>query len=178
MSCNVQQQLNEWGKSNIPFVFLIDYECEAPLCWKLGEANEAFKFNFQGISNFKKINTNKGTEFNKGNKNINLHKIPISFEDYNNKFNFVKSEIEYGNSFLVNLTTATKIETNLNIEDIAYSCNSKYTCYLKNKFVSFSPESFVQIKEGKIYAYPMKGTIDASIANAKEIILNEVYIFN
>jgi len=35
----------------------------------------------------------------------------------------------------------------------------------------FSPETFVQIKEGQIASFPMKGTIDATIPNATEIIL-------
>jgi para-aminobenzoate synthetase component 1 len=37
----------------------------------------------------------------------------------------------------------------------------------------FSPETFVRIENGKIYSYPMKGTIDASIDNAEEIIIND-----
>jgi para-aminobenzoate synthetase component 1 len=37
----------------------------------------------------------------------------------------------------------------------------------------FSPETFIQIKEGKIFAYPMKGTIDAEVENAATILLND-----
>jgi len=39
--------------------------------------------------------------------------------------------------------------------------------------VVFSPESFVSIKSGKISSFPMKGTIDASLPKAKEILLND-----
>jgi para-aminobenzoate synthetase component 1 len=98
----------------------------------------------------------------------------LSFEDYLQKFEFVKKEIEYGNSFLVNLTAATKIDTNLTLEMIAHNAHSKYICYLKDQFVSFSPETFIQIKNGKIMTFPMKGTIDASIPNAKELILSDI----
>jgi para-aminobenzoate synthetase component 1 len=169
MALSVQSQLNEWGKSKTPFVFLIDFECQAPQCWKLNEHNDTFKFNFQGVTNFEKRN------FNSNNKQQQsfLKKFPISFEEYDQKFKAVKNAIEYGNSFLVNLTAATKIETNLSLEEIAYSCESKYICYLRNEFVCYSPESFVQIKDGKIFSYPMKGTIDARIPNAKAILLND-----
>lgn len=37
----------------------------------------------------------------------------------------------------------------------------------------FSPESFVRIKNGKIYSYPMKGTLDASLPNAEEVLMND-----
>jgi para-aminobenzoate synthetase component 1 len=43
----------------------------------------------------------------------------------------------------------------------------------KNEFISFSPESFIKIKNDKIFTFPMKGTIDARIENAKEILLND-----
>ena len=43
----------------------------------------------------------------------------------------------------------------------------------ENKFVVFSPETFVKINDGKIYSFPMKGTIDAAIENAEEILLND-----
>lgn len=41
------------------------------------------------------------------------------------------------------------------------------------QFVCFSPESFVRIKNGKIYSYPMKGTLDASLPNAEEVLMND-----
>jgi para-aminobenzoate synthetase component 1 len=41
----------------------------------------------------------------------------------------------------------------------------------ENSFLVFSPETFVRIDGGKIFAYPMKGTIDASIPDAGEKIL-------
>ncbi len=37
----------------------------------------------------------------------------------------------------------------------------------------FSPEPFIQIDNNIISSFPMKGTIDASIQNAKETILND-----
>ena len=42
---------------------------------------------------------------------------------------------------------------------------------MKDRFVVFSPEIFVRLENGFIYSYPMKGTIDASLPNAREQIL-------
>lgn len=159
--------LNKWGKEKTAFVFLIDFECKAPLCWKLDDTTAAFKFNFQGVRNFSQTkNAKKATNFN-------LVKHPISIDVYKSMFDAVIDNLSYGNSFLVNLTAKTPIEIDLSLEEIFQNVNSKYSCWLKHAFVCFSPETFISIKNGKIHSYPMKGTIDASIPNAKEILLND-----
>ena len=35
----------------------------------------------------------------------------------------------------------------------------------------FSPESFIQIKDGEIFSYPMKGTINATLPDASQLLL-------
>lgn len=40
-------------------------------------------------------------------------------------------------------------------------------------FVCFSPETFVRIKGGRIYSYPMKGTLDASLPNAEKLLMED-----
>ena len=169
MSHPIQEQLNKWGIEKVPFVFLIDFESLKPMCWSLNEPIADFQFNFNGYSNIIRDNQSKKIIDHR----FEMVKNPIPFELYKQKFDAVKKEIEYGNSFLVNLTTSTQIETNLSLEYIAHHSNSKYVCYLKDQFVSFSPETFIQINSGKITAYPMKGTIDATIPNAKELILSD-----
>ena len=167
MSLSVQAQLNKWGSEKTPFVFLIDFECQKPKCWSLKEPIDDFKYNFNGFTN---IIPNKYFQDNV-NSTIEIKKNPISFEIYQQKFDFVKNQIEYGNSFLVNLTAPTQIDTNLSLDYIAHHANSKYICYLADQFVSYSPETFIQINNGKIMAFPMKGTIDANIPNAEALIL-------
>jgi para-aminobenzoate synthetase component 1 len=105
-------------------------------------------------------------------KNLFLKKYPISFNRYQKAFNEVINEIKKGNTYLLNLTFPTKIETNYSLIDIFNHSIAPFKLYFKDKFVCFSPERFVKIQNNKIYTYPMKGTIDASIQNAKEKILN------
>ena len=166
----IKSIMNQWGKEHIPFVFLIDFECKKPMCWKWSETENIFEFNFDGVTNQKEANTHNNDT---PTSDFEFNKAPISFEEYKNKFDQIKKEIELGNSFLVNLTAKTKIKSNYTIAEIYNKANAKYTCYLKDTFVCFSPETFVKIKEGKIYSYPMKGTINASIPDAKNIILND-----
>ncbi|NPA04431.1 MAG: aminodeoxychorismate synthase component I, partial [Epsilonproteobacteria bacterium] len=42
------------------------------------------------------------------------------------------------------------------------------------RFICFSPERFVRIEGDKIFTFPMKGTIDASLPNAKAKILSNL----
>lgn len=163
----MKEVLNNWGREKIPFIFLIDFESKKPLCWKLDDPASPFKINFNGVKNdFPTAQFAKATE-------VYLVKHPMSFEAYKKQFDEVIANLSYGNSFLINLTCETPIELNLSLAEIFHSVHSKYSCWLENEFVCFSPETFIKIKNSSIYSYPMKGTIDASIPNAEEIILND-----
>ena len=100
-------------------------------------------------------------------------KSPVSFKRYKDAFNYVTEEIKNGNTYLLNLTFPTQIKTDCSLLEIFASSKAPFKLYFKDKFVTFSPERFVKIQNSKIYTYPMKGTIDASIPKAKEIILND-----
>ena len=81
--------------------------------------------------------------------------------------------IHAGNSYLVNLTAPTPVETDLTLLEIFQRSEARYKLWVKNHFVVFSPEIFVRICEGQISSYPMKGTIDARIPQAEQIILQD-----
>ncbi len=98
---------------------------------------------------------------------------PISQAAYTTRFQTVINRINYGDSYLVNLTFPTPIATNLNLRQIYGHAHAKYKLLLPDRFVVFSPECFVRIEEDHIYSYPMKGTIDASIPDAQNQLLND-----
>ncbi|WNL32951.1 aminodeoxychorismate synthase component I [Arcobacter cryaerophilus gv. pseudocryaerophilus] len=108
-------------------------------------------------------------------KDYSLKKYPISFDEYKKKFDLIQDEIKNGNSYLLNLTAQTKIDTNLTLDDIYEASSSLLKLRVKFDdldFVCFSPEKFIDIKDNKIYTYPMKGTIDSNLTDAKNILLN------
>jgi para-aminobenzoate synthetase component 1 len=82
------------------------------------------------------------------------------------------NHLKQGNSYLTNLTFETPIELDLSLEEVFHTTKAKYKLLFKNDFAVFSPEIFVQIKKGKIYSFPMKGTIDAKAPDAIQSILN------
>jgi para-aminobenzoate synthetase component I len=161
-----EKRLNEWGRTQVPFLFLIDFEMEKPKAWRLDQvSSEEILFSINGFSNA----DDDYTVLN----DIQLNAVPVSFEKYREKFKKVHERISYGDSFLVNLTTKSQIKINASLLDLFYASDAKYKCLLKNEFLCFSPETFVQIKNKKISSYPMKGTIDASIFNAEQNLIED-----
>lgn len=155
--------MNTWGKERKPFLFFVDYQGENGQVIPLDEVdNNEIGYHFNG-----QTNQTLPSNF----KLPKLEAKPIAFENYEAKFNQVMNQIQKGNTYLINLTVSTPIELEGSLKDIFYASKAKYKLWVKDHFVCFSPEIFVQIKENRIYSYPMKGTIDASIPQAEQLIL-------
>lgn len=118
---------------------------------------------------------NEGKEKNEPLKTsrIEWQPFPQSLETYAVSFRKIKNAILAGNSYLANLTCSTPVETNLTLQEIFYRSVAPYKLWMKDRLVVFSPEIFVRMAGDSIYSYPMKGTIDASIPQAREKIRND-----
>lgn len=164
---SIIEKMNRLGHDKTPFLFIIDFEQENGFIIEDAFNQDNILFSLNSISN--------SPTYSPLNNSINptIKPYPKSFEEYNNQFEIIKEGLMNGDSFLANLTIKTKIDINISLEEIFYRANSKYKLYIKDKLVSFSPECFVKIKDNKISTYPMKGTIDASIPNAEQTILND-----
>ncbi|MBU0721300.1 aminodeoxychorismate synthase component I [bacterium] len=151
--------LNILGKQRKPFLFICDFKAENLKVVLLDELlKEDIEYSIDENYPFK-----EHTEV--------LKKNPLSFSRYEQKFNYVIEKIKAGDTYLLNLTQPTKIETRLSLKEIFSHANAHYKLRYKDEFVCFSPEKFIQIDKEKIHTYPMKGTIDASIPHAKSKIL-------
>lgn len=160
-SKHIWAQLDEWSIRKIPFVFLLDFELKKPLIYRLDSLPSSLKF---------EIDSNNKNLFN---PNIYLNKFPIPKEVYSIGFNKIVSSINRGDSFLLNYTARNEITTNADLAEIYKYSFAKFKIFLEEEFVCFSPERFVEIKDNIISTYPMKGTIDATIPNAKHILIND-----
>ena len=157
--------MNNYGKHHIPFIFMIDFEMKSSVIIKLSDVEGNILFKVGKHQNYSSISTEL--------PNLQFEKYPVDYDMYLSAFNKVMEHIKDGNTYLLNLTFPTQIKTNYTLEEILYSSQAKYKLCFNNKFVVFSPETFVQIQNGKISSCPMKGTIDASIENAEKILLND-----
>lgn len=158
-------EINRLAATGQSFIFSIDYQATSGYIIQEQDIdNKHIKFS---------IAKNSEKEHQKNSLRLKWNAFPLSENEYRTKFDYVRSQIQQGNSFLVNLTQPTPIETNLSLEEIYENSEAKYKLWLRNKFVVLSPECFVKITNGKIASFPMKGTIDATIPNAEKLILSD-----
>lgn len=161
------KKLDELSEKKIPFFFMVDFLMKNVLIF-----NEQALKNKEILVDFPNF---KNVESKISKKDEILWKsYPKSREIYKKGFEIVQNHLKRGDSYLVNYTCETPIETNLSLEDIFYLSKAKYKVLLPEKFTFFSPETFVEIKNQKIFTHPMKGTIDATKPNAKELLKNDV----
>jgi len=159
--------LNQWGREQIPFFFMLDFEGKHGYLAPLDQMTDNILFSIAGVSNSVANHTIKHS----GLPPTLIIKQPVSFEIYAKAFNQVLTELKNGNTYLLNLTFPTEIELNQSLLEIFHLSQAPFKLYVKEQLVVFSPERFIRIDNGIIKTYPMKGTIDASQLNARAKIL-------
>ncbi len=158
-------EINKLTFEGKQFLFIIDYEMNNCIVLNPEEAfSENILFDFNGITNFQPCTF--------ANKEYKFEIYPVEYSEYLESFDYVQEQLRSGNSYLVNLTFPTKIDTDLSMNEIFHRAKAKYKLLYKDQFVFFSPEIFIKTKKGRIFTFPMKGTIDASIKDAEKVLLN------
>ena len=191
MKQEIIDKINQLASQDEPFLFVINYQGDKAFIRLLSDINpEECLFDFEGRGNlshaWKETLKEEISEKETWKKETWKEEIsettwqiePPLYEDYERSFNIVKSNIMAGNSYLTNLTCRVPVSCNLSLEDIFHRAKGKYKLLLRRKrnltpFVCFSPETFVRIKGGRIYSYPMKGTLDASLPNAEKQLMED-----
>ena len=191
MKQKIIDKINRLASQDEPFLFVINYQGDKAFIRLLSDINpEECLFDFEGRGNFShawketwkeeilKEETWKEEIWNEEISETTWQIEPPLYEDYERSFNIVKSNIMAGNSYLTNLTCRVPVSCNLSLEEIFHRAKGKYKLLLRRSenltpFVCFSPETFVRIKGGRIYSYPMKGTLDASLPNAEKLLMED-----
>jgi len=158
------QTITQLAKERTPFLFVLSYDLSKRFVEPLTSLDKNVFFKIGGQRNYPQTPLQKA---------YYLHRSPLDFKTYQHAIADVLEEIRSGNSYLLNLTFRTPIETNLSLQEIFHYARAKYKLYFKDQFICFSPEKFIEIEGNTITTYPMKGTIEASLPHAKEQILND-----
>lgn len=149
-----------------PFFFIADFLVENVEIFSQKEIdNLGLNIDFPKFTNAKAKDAEK--------REFNFKSFPESPESYQRGFDIIQNNLKSGNSYLANYTCKTPIETDLTFDEIFYLTKAKYKVHFPEKFVFFSPETFVEIKDNFIFTHPMKGTIDAAIPDAAELLKND-----
>lgn len=161
----IRHKMNIYGREGKPFFFAINFEQTEGLFIDNPLLQNDVLFQFCGKGNAPEKETIK--------KVSSFDYIPIPYSEYKEKFDIVHKGLKEGYSYLTNLTIKTPVSFDLTLEDIFFQSNASYKVLYPNKFVCFSPERFVKIVGKTISTNPMKGTIDANIPDAEQIILSD-----
>ena len=156
----LKASLNRYGQRRTPIFFMIDFDLQNFVIHPLDRLPEDIRFSMQAETAHIKTPC----------RDYRYEAVPI--EHYQKAFDQVIDEISKGNTYLLNLTFPSRLETALTLEEIYRYTEAKFKLLYKDRFVCFTPERFVRIANNAIFTYPMKGTIDAKIPDAKEKILH------
>ncbi len=156
------ETIDRLGASRRPFLFVISFDKSKLFAQPLDRLDEQIYYKLEGWRN----DTPNGAT-----PPTHLTTTPYAFASYEKRLLRVLHEIRQGNTYLLNLTFKTPIETTLSLHEIFTHAKAKFKLYFKDQFICFSPERFVEIEGETIATYPMKGTIDASLPDAKARIL-------
>ncbi len=158
------EQINSFTAAGIPYLCLVDFGKSEPMVFPLDQIDSAkLLFSINGKSNIEVTENPVSIP--------NWRKHPVSQNRYRTAFEKVQQHLHYGDSFLLNLTFPTSVETDLSLKQIFGISHAKYKVWLKDRFITFSPEPFITIEQGMIASFPMKGTIRTSAPDAKRAIL-------
>ncbi|MEA3455764.1 MAG: aminodeoxychorismate synthase component I [Campylobacterota bacterium] len=157
------RKITQLGKERRPFLFLLSYDKQKIFAQPLDELDEEIFYKLETLRNYPPEKCKKSYYF---------FKSPVPFNSYQERLKEVIKEIRSGNTYLLNLTFKTPIESDLTLKEIFACSRAKFKLYFKGEFICFSPERFIEISHNTIAAYPMKGTIEASLPNAEREILS------
>ncbi|HIM94157.1 MAG TPA: aminodeoxychorismate synthase component I [Campylobacterales bacterium] len=156
-------KITKLAQQREPFLFVLSYDLKDKFIEPLNNLDDDIFFKIGNQRNYPKTPIDR---------EYFLKKHPLPFMEYKNSLDKIIEQICLGNTYLLNLTFKTPIETNLSLKEIFTYARAKYKLYFKDEFICFSPEKFIEIEGDSISTYPMKGTIEASIPNAKKKILS------
>ena len=162
----VRSLMNEYGETKTPFLFAVDFELQNSIFIEHPTEQKEILFRTPSSSNESKTAA-------LGSLSSEIIPSPMSYNEYKKRFDIVMQGLLRGDSYLTNLTVRTPVDIKIGLTDIFLASNSPYGICIPDHFVCFSPERFVKITNGSISTNPMKGTINANVPDAENVILSD-----
>lgn len=158
-------RLNEWGEHGTPFFFFVNYAGTQWYAAPLDAVDKRILYRIPGHSNYDASSSAPPQGYTP-------HRlIAPKIEDYGRGFDIVQDAISRGETRLINLTWRVPFESDFDQRTRFGMGREKYMLMVEGMFSVFSPEAFIEIENGRIATFPMKGTISTSIPNAEAVLL-------
>ena len=152
------ETLNEAGRCGRPMLFILDFSGEQGIVLDPEEAaRRGMRWDLSRETGFRDAPE----------ETFSFEAEPVTLNVYRRAFDRVHEEFLQGNTYLLNLTFPSEIRTSLSMKEIFERAQAPFRLLVPGRFVVFSPESFIRIRNNRIATYPMKGTIDASLDDAE-----------
>jgi para-aminobenzoate synthetase component 1 len=158
------REINRFSGQGSPFVFAVDFEGVHGFAFSPGDAAA------RGI--IVEMDEGDRTSLNRWKKPGVFNFIPPDEKHYRAAFDSVRHYIGRGDTYLLNLTFQSALETDLDLLALFRCSQARSKLYVPGKFIVFSPEPFVTIADGIISSYPMKGTAKADSPDAEKLLLD------
>lgn len=147
----IREQVNHLAAARIPFLFLVDYKAEKGAVIKLTElASNGIACAIDGVEIGRRVVADP--------HETDLRVEPILFDGYKKYFDRVMEHIHHGDSYLLNLTFASRLVNDLDMSSIYLNSRAGYKFMIEDEFLFYSPEPFLRIENDVVSCCPMKGT--------------------
>lgn len=163
---DIRTRINDFASADVPFLFMINFTAEQGVVVKLSDLPQTgIACRIKGVELGKTVRSSFHPD--------SMFDIkPVDFDTYQRSFDNVQGHLKHGDTYLLNLTFATNLGKELDLETIYQKANAPYKLLFENKFLFYSPEPFIRIEQNKIYSFPMKGTISAAVPHAEQKLIN------
>jgi len=175
-------RINELYQRKTPFFFLTDYHGRQMEVSSLEElkaesgegAPDRPRISFQSPGLHFPADTLDNHRTATPDRPLKWQKKPITYGAYKCSFDIVSEGLQKGNSYLVNLTCSTGVQTNYSLAELYELGQGKYKLLYGDQFVHFSPEPFIRIDQDQISSFPMKGTLEENeLTTLNDLLLSE-----
>ena len=165
-SQELRTRMNALGRAGTPFVWGTDYAKKDCFILESPFDTSDILWEVRGVGNAVDLTIDSPSP------TLDITR-EVDYTTYSEMFATLRSGLMRGDSFLANLTAPTQVDCSGSIKDIFLHSRAPFKLLIPDRFVCFSPEPFVRISDGYISAFPMKGTIDASLPDAERILMDD-----
>ncbi|MCX6245048.1 MAG: aminodeoxychorismate synthase component I [Bacteroidetes bacterium] len=158
-------KINHFAARKEPFLFAVDFHAQSGFVLSQEEAvSEGILYEFNGHGNIPPA---------AGGPSFQFDVFPVDIRTYEKAYDKVLFHLRNGDTYLLNLTFPTRLETDRSPRELFLLSQAPYRLHVPGHFAVFSPEAFVFIRGNEIVSRPMKGTIRADVPDAGRILLGD-----
>ena len=120
------EEIDKLSQERTPFLFITSYDGEKIFAQALDDLDDNIFYKVEDWRNY---------PVKKCSKDFTFSKSPVDFNTYKNALDLVLEEIRSGNTYLLNLTFKTPIESSLTLKEIFIYARAKFKLYFKDEFI-------------------------------------------